>query len=325
MQTNRNSFTKKVGETIKLCFKSIYNSLALFKLRKKSFITALGVLVITIFLSTMPSFLKYANEDGTQMINRLPRFENAMNHIFLNEDYKIDCEIKDNLLVCDEGYSLEKIIVTPTGANTDVKYNLIVNTTMIDNEATFEGAPENENFIYFGREGFIAKYVVRDHTKEEVNPVYIRGDYSLNEGFNFKEAFERTRDIETDDDRGRYASILSITLVSNIIKSSNKQQFIGFLTMISTAVVAFVLISSFILKGYNLFNKGKGFKFKETLKIACFATLQPLVIAYALLIVGLDYTMTFSFAYLFRIAFLYFRYITSKKSNLFDLIATGEV
>ena len=57
METNQSGFIKKAGETIKLCFKSIYNSIALFKLRKRSFITALGVLVITIFLSTMPSYL----------------------------------------------------------------------------------------------------------------------------------------------------------------------------------------------------------------------------------------------------------------------------
>lgn len=77
----------------------------------------------------------------------------------------------------------------------------------------------------------------------------------------------------------------------------------------------FILISALLFKGNFLLKKNKGFKYSQGIKLALVSSLQSLIIALVLYLIGMDLMNALGLAMTVRILYIYCRYTGSKKNT----------
>lgn len=322
MKNKAKDFFKALLEWLKTVLKSIVNSKALFSLRKYNFFFALITLVVVIGSASLPSYISYVQMTGQDLMSKLPGLPIAMNEILTKTEI-YDCEIKDKKLVCDKNYDPVDSTTFTYKNDTDVKYKIMVNT--IDTTQTFTPSAtqkgEYDNFVMFSQNFYRARFTDRMFIdgKWDLTTYEIYGTYDELEGMNIKALQEEVRAIADETTRINWASVISANIVKGVNASGYKT--ILELNLVSTilSTVVFVFLASFILKGDNIFGRGRGFKFKETIKIATYATLQPLFLSFIFwLFTHVQFPIIFGFLYLARICYIYFRYLFKKDSKFYE-------
>lgn len=314
-------------KTILLCVKSVGSSMDLFRLRKKKFYVVIIAFIFIVIVATLPAYINYTSQTGQNLMSKYVGLENSMNELFLNPANNIDCKIENKILVCENDESLKFVHQV---INDGVTYTVLVNPSSEELEQLKEepawNTPSNyDNYVSFTKEGLTVRYVQnKSLNTRTVDSIYLIGGYGKLDGFDFGVIQTEIQAVSDQTIRVKAASFYSSTIVKQVNITVNQVIFLYQFITVFISIFAFIFISAIILKGNNLFNKGKGFKFKETFKIAVFASFQPLAVS---LLVGLlfkiEFTLIFSISYLVRIVYLYFKFLTNKNTTLFDDVAKG--
>lgn len=284
-------------------FKSFINNKILFERRKNSILYPIIILVIIIFLLSVPSYFMSKSIEGNKLMKNFPKVEEPIKTILTSS---LDCSVKNGILSCsDETPVLNSVI------GEDIKYTVIVNQKAIalDTEIVYSTPKVTDNLIILYSQTIRIRYSQRDHVNQKVITNEIIGDYSTLENFNLKEISQR---IENNPDS---ASKEVENFITKVYNSTLDTQLIVNLSSSIVSFMMLVIVTCIILKGSYLFKIKKGFKFSECFKISLTSALPCIVLSlFASLLFGFSsFASIFGLIFVCRILFIYFKYIFNNK------------
>ena len=290
---------------IKSLFKSSIDNKELFERRNYSLLFPIILYVIVIFMMCIPSYFSSKNVDKNTVLNNFPEVKEPIKVLLTSS---IDCSIKDNTLTCASDEDRINAVV-----GEDIKYTIIVNqpSISIDTNVTYNTPKDSDNLIILLSKYIRIRYVERNHITQEVETSEIIGDYSNLERFNFKSiASEISENPEILDEE-------IIDFVYNSYSSTLDTKLLVSLSSSLVSFTMFILVSCIALKGPYLFKRKKGLTFIECLKISLSSCLPAIIISTILLVVSIEFSMSFGLIYLIRMIYIYFKYILSNKNNIY--------
>jgi len=290
---------RNIKANINSLFKSFINNKELISRRKYSILFPLLSLILIITLLTVPSYLSYKFMGTNTLMKSFPEIEKPMETLLTSS---LDCTVKNAKLECSEDADALNVVVGET-----IKYTIIANQDSIatNTEVTYSTPRDTDNLIILLNKYIRIRYIQRDHVNEEIVKYEILGNYTLLEGYNFKEIATKLANdptlISSETEKfivNTYKSTLSTKLVVSITDS-----IVSFLLLLA--------VTCLVLKGSHLFKRKKGLKFIECFKISLTSAFPSIILS---LLVSLMFGMSsipFIFGLLFvgRIIFIYFKYI----------------
>lgn len=309
---------EKKNNKIKQYFKdlgsSIFDTNRLFKFATYSWITPLIVLILILTIMVTPSLVNYNTLKTESITSSVKHVDKVLAHT-LKQDYK--CSVSNQELNCQEKY----LPASYTYTNEDgleFKYNIYVNSdvTGIDfNIGTFEKPSPNENYLIFSKSAFKYRYVYRDPASKNVIEYQLESFYDNLEGLDFSKIKQNSLTYTDLAAQENYLLEQSDYILLNGLKAMMKETILVSISANAIMFVMFILIVALLIKGNYLFKRQKGFKYSQGLKIALVASMQSLLIAIVLMLMGLDFITSLGLALTARIIYIYVKYTGSNKNT----------
>ncbi len=288
---------EKLINNFKSLFKSAIDTKALFERRKNNFIFPLIILILSLLMMYVPQYNFIMNVSKAELLKNFPEIKQPLTELFTRS---LNCSVKEAKLVCSE--ETEEVNFISGDNERNIKYNVIVNSTV--NEMS-------DNTIILTSTLIKIRYTQKDYINNNDSIYEIVGDYSKLEGYNFKDVSEKL----TND-----PSLIDKEVEDFIFNTYNSSASTRFLVSFTTSIIPFmifILVTIIIIKWPTLLKRKKGFSFIECIKISLTSALPALLISsLAFFLFGMNFSFLFAAIYVFRILFIYFKYISSK-NNIF--------
>ena len=293
---------------------SLFDTNYLFKFHHYNWLTPVIILVIIIAIIVSPIIIVYSTLSVDDVTSEALYVDKAMADILTHE---FDCSISNNKLTCakeydyyDYSYTDEKGLVT--------SYRIYMNTNMENvklNIENYDVVLPSDNYIYFGKEAFSYRYTQRDPITKTVTPRQLTSFYDNLNGFNFKEAHQTYLSKTDSDEANNYLMQQANHLIVNGYKAvAYETIFITIITQVFPYLL-FILVAALLIKGNYLLKKKKGFTYSQSLKISIVSSLQSLIIALGLRLMGMDFMTSLGLAITCRILYIYFKYTGSRRNT----------
>ena len=293
---------------------SIFDTTKLFKFHKYNWWAPLCILAITAAIMIAPILIVYNTLSADDITIATLHLEKAMADT-LSKGF--DCKVENNELVCAENYSYFDSSYTDENDLTTT-YRVYVNTNVsgIDfNIAGYDTVTPTDNYIIFFKETFTYRYTQRDPLTKTYNEYKLTSFYDNLNGFNFLDIYNTYNGYSDSNEAKTYLIEQAEYL---LVEGYRAVAYEAIFTTITTSIgsyLLFIVVAALLIKGNYLLKKNTGFTFTQSIKITLVASLQSLLIALVLNVMGIDFANAIGIALFVRIIYIYIRYTGSRKNT----------
>ena len=296
---------------------SITSTASLFKFCVYSWLTPLIILILTLSIMIIPSFVSYNTLQAEDITENTKYVDKILMNVLSSN---IDCSVTNGALSCNQDYAPFTSTYTLETKDGDIEYTYKVfiknNVSDVDfSVGTFETPKENENYLIFFEKSFQYRYVYREPITKTVMEYGYDSSYEKLEGLSFSQIYNNYSNIENADEANQYLQ----TQANDIILKGFKVVAFNFIyvSILSSAgmYLLFLLIVALLIKGNTMLKKKQGFTYSQALKIAIVSSLQSLLLALLVMLMGSNFMNALGLTLTGRTLYIYIKYTGSKKNT----------
>lgn len=308
--------TKK--EKLKKYFKdlvySLFDTKSLFEFHRYNWVTPIIVLLLTVIIMLAPSLIVYSTLSLDDITNKTLYLDNAIADT-LSKGF--DCAIKDNKLSCAKSYDYFDSSYTNDNDITTT-YRVYVNTNVSGinfNIESYDVVSPTDNYIVFFENTFVYRYTQRDPITKTYTEYKLTSFYDNLNGLDFNQIYQTYTQISDKEQAHNYLMKQAETIIVDGYKAVASEAVLIALGTNIGSYLLFILVASLLIKGNYLFKRKLGFTLPQSIKIASVSSIQSLLIACVLALLGLDFNNALGLAIFARILYIYIRYTGSRKNT----------
>ena len=307
----------KIKQFFKDLLHSLFDTKRLFKFAIYNWVTPLIIFIVTSLILILPSVVIYNSIEIETITNNINHIDDIISKTLSEKDYK--CIVVDKKLSCEQQYNEITPVAYIDDEGNEYVYSVFVNSNKSENQqlavGTYEVAAPHENYLIFFETSFIYRYTYRNPKTKQVEEYKVSSFYDNLEGLNFSEIYQKAQTFTTVEEKQSYLTEQANYIVLEGFKAYAFETLsIEYISNMLTYLI-FMLLVALLIKGTYLLKRKKGFSFTQALKISLVASLQSIIIAIVLDIMGIEFINALGLAITVRTLYIYIKYTGSKKNT----------
>ena len=306
----------KSESKMKIYFKdllfSLFKTKKLFKFAFYKWITPIVIFILVSTIIVLPSIISYNKLTITSINSNILYIDEVMAHVL---DSDIKCSINEKGLTCEEGYTFDEEYHFYNDNNDEIIYRIIINKDITDIDfktGAFGEHFKTDNYLIFFPTTFSYRYTYHNPKTKTVEVSSGYGLYDELNGFDFAKVYQES--LAKEDSQAYLLNEGADFILKGYKAFAHETAFMGAVINIGLYLV-FCLVIALLIKGNYLIRKGKGFKYRQALKIAIVASLQSALLALIVSLLGFSFMNMFGLLLVIRVLYIYFKYTGRNKTE----------